>query len=243
MPDDATSRATTQTSRAEMVIARAILTHELAADARLTLPMLTARYGFGPTPLREALSRLATSGLVEAIDNRGFRVVQMSRADLEDITAARTVIETGALRLSMQRHDGVWEDNIIAAMHRLGRVARAGDAPLGEREDYDAAHKALHAALIAGCGSPRLVAQQDALYEAAARYRRRMNLEISDAEAVVAVHRQLVELTLGRDIGAACNALALHIRLTLDTVYPPEPSGPGDAPAAATIPPGSAAAR
>lgn len=210
----------TQTSRAETVLARAILTHELQPDTRLTLPMLGSRYGFGPTPLREALSRLTASGLVEAIDNRGFRVVGMSRTDLEDITAARVVIETGALRLAMARRDGAWEDAVVAALHRLGRVTRAENRPIGESESYDAAHSALHTALIAGCGSPRLVAQQRALYEAASRYRRRMNPYMPDADEVLAVHRRLVDLALGSNPEAACEALADHLRLTLGLVYP-----------------------
>ena len=220
----------TQTRQAETVIARAILSHELPADTKLTLPMLGSRYGFGPTPLREALSRLTARGLVEAVDNRGFRVVGMSRRDLEDITAARIVIETGALRLSMQRRDGGWEDAIVAAMHRLGRVACAGDAPVGEREGYDAAHGALHTALIAGCDSPRLVLQQRALYEAAARYRRKMNLHIWDTDQVVAAHRRLVDLALGPDVDAACMALGEHIRLTLAAVYPSEDQDMGGNP-------------
>ncbi len=214
--------AETQVSRAEVVLQQAILTLGLPPDTRLVLPMLARRYGYGPTPLREALSRLSAKGLVEAIDNRGFRVVGMSLEDLHDITTARIVIETGALRLAMRERNGAWQDNLIAAMNRFGRAARA-DADLANSETFEAAHKALHAAIIAGCDNRRLISHQELLYDATVRYRRHMNKPFANAEAVVAMHQALVDLALGDDVGAAATALATHIDLTLKTIYPSSP--------------------
>ena len=48
--------------------------------------------------MREALSRLATSGFVVAEDQRGFRVADVSAAELTDITDTRIHVECEALR-------------------------------------------------------------------------------------------------------------------------------------------------
>jgi len=209
----------TQVSRAEIALQQAILTLGLPPDTRLVLPMLAQRYGYGPTPLREALSRLSAKGLVEAVDNRGFRVAGMSRDDLRDITTARVVVETGALRLAMEDRAGAWQDDLIAAMHRFSRAANA-NPDLNQNEAFEAAHKALHTAIIAGCACRRLIGQQESLYDAAARYRRNLSQPFGDAPSVVAMHQTLVDLVLGGDVIPACAALASHLERTLGEVYP-----------------------
>ena len=74
--------------------------------------------------LREALSRLAARGLVNADRQRGFRVTPISRADLADIVLIRQTIEREALRLAMARGGAAWEADILAALHRLKRSVR-----------------------------------------------------------------------------------------------------------------------
>ena len=60
--------------------------------------------------MREALSRLAARGLVDAIGMRGFRVKAISYDDLADIVRIRTTIEREALRLRRRPKTGelVW---------------------------------------------------------------------------------------------------------------------------------------
>ena len=57
----------------------------LPPGEKLTIAKLKKRYGVGPTPLREALSRLLDTGLVTVVDNRGFYVRQVSEDDIRDI--------------------------------------------------------------------------------------------------------------------------------------------------------------
>src|SRR5205814_10502142 len=88
-------------------------------DTKLGIQELAQRYGIGATPIREALSRLSTLGLVRAIGQRGFRVTAISRHDLADIVHTRQLIEAEALRLSMANGGDDWEAAIVAALHRL----------------------------------------------------------------------------------------------------------------------------
>ncbi len=211
----------TLSARAALAIESDILAGRLAPEARLGIAGTAARYGIGATPLREALSRLAARGLVHAEGRRGFRVTPISRADLADIVLIRQTLEREALRLAMARGGADWEAEILAALHRLKRSVR--DDPTGFREGdavFDLAHKAFHAALISGCGSPRLIAAQSRLYDEAYRYRRLMMASFRSPDGFLDSHEGLAELTIARANPSATQALDAHIATTLALVYP-----------------------
>jgi DNA-binding GntR family transcriptional regulator len=213
--------AATLSARAAQAIEADILAGRLAPDARLGIAEISARYGVGATPLREALSRLAARGLVAARGNRGFRVTPISRADLADIVLIRQVIEREAVQLAMARGDAAWEAEILGALHRLRRGV--ADDPRGFREGdaaFDGLHKAFHAALIAPCGSPRLLAAQSQLYDEAYRYRRLMLSSFHSPQEFVSSHERLADLVIGRAGETAAAELERHIASTLTLVYP-----------------------
>jgi DNA-binding GntR family transcriptional regulator len=202
-----------------------IVTGALKPDTKLRIEELKERYDMGASPLREALVRLASLGFVTNSTRRGFRVAPMSRADLEDITAVRQTIEAEALRRAMVSGNDDWEVGIVAALAKLDRAfqryheqtGKINEARYGE---FEAAHKQLHVALIAGCGSPRLMQLQDVYYDQAQRYR---VLAIGRAQSIddfVIMHRALADLVLGRKGETAVTALSDHIAITLRAVYP-----------------------
>jgi len=215
----ATEGTVTMADKAEAILLDDILSGVLAPDQRLVLPGLVKRTGIGLTPLREALSRLVRRGFVLVEGNRGFRVADTSREDLADITTARIAVETSALRLCMQRQDGDWIDGLVAAEHRLTRTIMQFDGPISENiEDYDNAHRRFHRALLAGCGSNRLLDLHANLYDQAYRYRRLLAASGMDPQRAIDEHRELAELALGEDPERACAALAAHLALTFDAL-------------------------
>jgi len=217
----ALAAAETLSERASALIEADIVSGALAPGARLGIAESAARYGVGATPLREALSRLAARGLVDAIGQRGFRVKSISREDLADIVRIRTTIECEALRLSMMRGGGEWEANIVASLHQLRRCVRLNPRGLSEGEpEFDARHKTFHTALIAACGSPRMLAAHSHLYDEAYRYRRLMLAGFSDPEEFLAEHERLADLAIGRARREGSAALEGHIASTLRHVYP-----------------------
>ena len=82
----------------------------------------------------------------------------------------------------MARGDDAWEGAIVAALHRLRRYAEQNSEGLREgRAEFDALHKGFHTALIAQCGSPRMLAAHSDLYDQAYRYRRMMMSTFDDS--------------------------------------------------------------
>lgn len=89
---------------------------------------LAARLGVSRTPVREALARLASEGLVEA-HGRSFTVPSLTEDDLEDIYQLRVLLETEAVRQAASRDDaeqGVAE--VRRALEQTEAAHERGDA-------------------------------------------------------------------------------------------------------------------
>lgn len=229
MPPDTSSTSSFRTAASALAsgIRADIIKGSLPPGSRLRIKDLCERYDSGAIPLREALSRLASSGFVVAEDQRGFRVADVSAAELTDITQARIHVECEALRLAIA-HGGLdWEERLAGAHHRLSRLAMQAADGQGLAEDWEQAHAAFHAALISGSGSKWLNAMAELLRDQTARYRYlsvqhppRGQGEGGHASArdVAEEHRQLLQATLARDAARASQLLAEHLRGTTQLV-------------------------
>jgi GntR family transcriptional regulator, carbon starvation induced regulator len=216
----------TLSERAAALIERDIIAGDLAPGARLGISDLVQRYDIGATPLREGLSRLISRGLIVGIGQRGFRVADVSRDDLLDITGMRTLVEVEALRLAISNGDDAWEAGIISTLHQMRRyIQRTGNDFREGAPDFDRLHKGFHTALLAACESKRLLSAHSDLYDQAYRYRRVMMRSFDSGKKFVAAHQNLADKVLARDVEGAQAMLASHLHSTLDFVYPP---GKGD---------------
>jgi GntR family carbon starvation induced transcriptional regulator len=212
----------TLSERAASLVERDIIAGLLAPGARLGIVDLVQRYDIGATPLREGLSRLVSRGLIVGIGQRGFRVADISHEDLLDITRMRTVVEIEALRLAIANGNDAWEAGIVGTLHQMRRhIERTGSDFREGAPDFDRLHKAFHTALLAACGSKRLLAAHSDLYDQAYRYRRVMMRSFDSGKKFVAAHDRLAERVLARDVEDARTMLTDHLHSTLDIVYPP----------------------
>ena len=75
----------------------------LAPDERLPLEGLADRFQVSLTPVRHALRRLESEGLVVSIRRRGSRVAPLSIEELEEIQAIRLGLETFLARYGAER--------------------------------------------------------------------------------------------------------------------------------------------
>ena len=183
---------------------------------RLRVQSLAAHYSVAASPVREALNRLASEGLVTAHDMRGFFVSPASEAELDELTRTRCWLNAVALRESIQNGGGAWEEGVLLAHHRLLRTPRnAADDTVAE--GWPEAHRAFHRALTAGCRSAILVDFCDQLFVQAERYR---NLSRLAAEADPArrddEHRTVVEAALAGDADRAVSLLDGHFTRTAE---------------------------
>lgn len=207
----------TLTQRAYGLLREDILSGELSAGSKLRIEALKSRYGIGPTPLREALSRLAAEGFVASEENRGFRIPPMSLEEIRDITDQRKLIECAALRTAIERADEDFEARVLAAYYKLSRVdERLAEEGVSALLDWEGRHRAYHRALIEGAHSPLLSKFQETLYDQADRYRRQYLLKGMFPPSVRRDHKAILDATLDRDADRACSLLSDHIERVFD---------------------------
>lgn len=109
-----------------------------------------ARLGVSRTPVREALARLASEGLIEA-HGRSFTVPTLTSEDLDDIYDLRVLLECEAVRQAAARPAG-----------EIGEVQRALQAcevahGRGDAEGFIAANSRFRAAWLGMVRNERLV--------------------------------------------------------------------------------------
>ena len=202
-------------------IRRDILNGELFPDERLQIDAISERYKIGAVPVREALNRLSSDGLVVRRSHRGFCVAPISMADLEELVKTRIWLETLALRESIANADDVWEDELVVSFHRFARTQRR--IPEVSRreisEQWEERHKGFHMLLLDRCGSTWLLSFCSNLMDQAVRYR---NLSMNSTpikqrcEGAAAEHKAILDAALEHDADEACALLAEHYRITLD---------------------------
>lgn len=190
-----------------------IVTGRLAPGTRLAIGALSERYGVGATPVREALSLLSASGLVERRDQRGFRVCPVSLAEFEDLLVLRCTAEARALRQAIAHGGEQWEIAVEAALAHLARAPESGrDGPLAA--EYLRRHKAFHMGLLAACGSPILLRTADTLFDESERYRCLARLVPQDRRHAIVEHGAIAEAALARDADTAVARLMTHYETT-----------------------------
>ena len=195
-----------------------IICGRLAPGAKLKIELLQDRYEVGATPLREALSLLCATGLVERIEQRGFRVAHVSVEEYSEILWSRCAAEEQALRDSISRGDDAWEERIVVTQYHLHRASetmkdRSGADALQEWERW---HSEFHAALISACRSRYLLKFCAQLYDAGNRYRYLARLAPGFRDGAYEEHKKIADAVLARDADLAAALLTDHFHRTGD---------------------------
>lgn len=187
----------------------------LKPGEKLKVNQLKLKLGSGHTPIREALSRLVSVGLVDIIENRGFRVVMITEEDIVDIHRTFAQVEILALRQAMQLGNEAWEARIVSTLHTLTLVeTREGSV---DYQTWAERNNAFHEALISGCKSPCLIRIRNDLQ---LRFDRYCRFRFYACDAPLAVnnkeHQRLAQAVLKREEALACEIMQKHICGMLD---------------------------
>ena len=204
------ARKETISSRISAKLRNAILRGDLAPGAKINLDRLREEYDISISPLREAVSRLVSDGLVDFEDQRGYRVTPISLANLKEVTLLRAEFEVLALRTSIALGDLDWESDVMRALYRLTHTARDGADPASV-EAWEAAHTEFHMALIRGCRMPLLQHFCTMLHNMNDRYRRIFLQKNPSGRDARAEHEAIAAAATARNSDLACAALHDHI--------------------------------
>lgn len=182
---------------------------------KLLMHQLREHYGMGASPLREALNRLATEGLVVHNDQRGFVVAQASLEQLHDLVRTRIALESMALGLSFERRSPEWEEALVLAFHRLSRAPRSIQPDSYEENPaWEHLHRAFHFALLQACDSPVLLGFCEQLYDQAYRYRQLAARKAYKRRNELDEHRALFDAAMGNRLDDARQLITAHYQRT-----------------------------
>jgi len=201
-------------SRLEMAMGRLredILSGRRMPGERLPIIPLSEVYAVSTGTLREVLSRLVAQTLVVSDSKKGFSVAPVTTDDIRDVMDTRLVLESHALSLSIRTGDLDWEAGIVAELHQVGRVDAVSNADSFEwARSWHMANRKFHRALIAACGSPRILGFVDSLYDQSERYGNRLLVQEKYTSTFAEEHQRLVDAVLVRNEAEALERLREH---------------------------------
>ncbi|MBO0729525.1 MAG: FCD domain-containing protein [Acidimicrobiaceae bacterium] len=213
-----TAKGSTRNESIYLDIRRNLLRGEFGPGHRFKLSELCAESGMSVSVVREALTRLAEQGLIRSEPHKGFYVPSYTVEQIKDIAFMRAELESLAITLSVERGAVDWEASVVAAHHELALTPRAllsEDPEANER--WSLAHGAFHRACAAGCGSPRLIALRQALYDEAEILRQMAGLHGRTQRDVEGEHAGISQAVIQRDAALASRLVKEHIAATAVT--------------------------
>lgn len=176
---------------------------ELPLGARLSDKQLASDLAVSRTPVREALLRLRSEGLVQTKARSGTFVFSPDAHDISALCDARAVLERGAVHMLGAAGD-------LAPLHRLvGKAAltfERGDLAACDRLDWR-----FHEALVAAAANPYLTDAYQGLAAKMRALRQHMPQDVARVEAAIHDHRRLLDLIGDGQSAEATALLAAHV--------------------------------
>jgi DNA-binding GntR family transcriptional regulator len=135
-------------------VRRRILDNVWPPGHRMLEQEVALALGMSRTPVREALVRLQSEGLVEVVPRHGMRVLPVSPVDMRDIYEILTALECSAAeQLAKRRPSDEELQPLLQATEAMDRALAADDLDAWARAD-----ELFHAQLVALAGNRHLQA-------------------------------------------------------------------------------------
>ena len=128
-----------------------ILAGRLEPGTELSEVALAREFGTSRGPLREALGRLASEGLVTITPRRGAVVAQLSREEFIDAYQVREALETLAVRLAVPLMSDAEISHLRELCELMDRAARANEVHV-----FFDTNNSFHEALVRGSRNRKL---------------------------------------------------------------------------------------
>lgn len=197
-----------------------ILAGQWAPGQQLQLLVLSEHYEVSSTVIREALTHLSSSRLIERNPNHGFFVPKLSAEELQDFNELRCRIEEYGIQLSIERGDLQWSSEVFAAYHVLSQISRFTDDKRGElNPEWVEAHGLFHEKLLSACGLPELVdfaamlADQNTLHRRwSAHSDKSINRDIDEE------HQLILQAVIDKDAKHAGQLLREHYTKSMEYI-------------------------
>jgi DNA-binding GntR family transcriptional regulator len=189
-----------------------ILSGEFAPGTVLQQGLLAKTIGISTTPLREAMRRLMSEGLVELDAHRDARVSSLTAEEARDLLEVRLSLDPLAASLAANRRT---KDDIRRMRETLTCIEPLRSNP--SVNDLQT-HRAFHSAVYEASHNDLLIATLNGLWDKADRYRR-LGLEVErsqeERDQKDREHRELFDAIVAGDGDTAAAVMLQHINTSL----------------------------
>jgi DNA-binding GntR family transcriptional regulator len=177
----------------------------------LNIAILSRELDVSQTPIREALARLESTGLVHREALRGYRVAPLlSEDDLVSLRDARLVLEPALTRTAAARVTDEFLEALSETIETLDEASRS-TADFRTFPRYRSADERFHMAIARQSGNPFLESAYAALGGQVQRFRLFAELGSSDAGDAAEEHRRIYEALRGHDADLAADRMIEHV--------------------------------
>lgn len=199
-----------------------IISGRLTPHEKLRVEHLKRDYDVSSGTLREALTMLMADRLVESEGQRGFRVRDISPAELLDLNRIRVLLEKEAIKQAVENGDEEWEARVVTSFHLLTKTTHV----FAENPDdpevlklWEERHRDFHLALIEASPSEWLRYFLAMSYQQYERYRH-LFFEVAkhkySGRDPHGEHQAIVEAVLARDSEKAARLIEEHVTLSIE---------------------------
>jgi DNA-binding GntR family transcriptional regulator len=187
----------------------ALVTGRMSPGEVYSAPQLAERFGVSVTPVREALLELVRDGLLVAVRNRGFRVVDPEPGELDAVGEVRLLLEPAAAELAARQPAERRATAVAVLRETARRVVEAAAA--GDVVAHVGADRAFHAGLLELAGNPVLTETVLRLRDRSRLYGRDGQVPRETLEHAASEHHVLLDLIEAGDAAGARAAMTDHV--------------------------------
>jgi DNA-binding GntR family transcriptional regulator len=208
----------TLTYRVTEMLRKEIVRGEREADSRLSEVAIAAAYDVSRGPVREAIQRLASDGLVVVEPHRGAFVKRLDRRDVVELFEIRIALECEAAALAAEK---LTDDGL----EQLRQMQQQSASAITEEADGFPDVVDLHGLIATLSANRRLAAQVEQINTELRLARSRSGSTPARAALALAEHEEIINHLAARDPAKAALAMRSHLSgslaNTLALVYSP----------------------
>ncbi|MCX5395300.1 GntR family transcriptional regulator [Streptomyces sp. NBC_00094] len=214
MGRDASVRREVLTDSVYEAVKAMVMDHVIQPGARVGIDALSRSLGVSPTPVREALARLESDGLVVKRSLSGYRAtVLLDRRGVEELFEMRLLLEPRAAALAAEHVGEAELDRIEALVEEMQGLPDKGEsyAVYGRFAVLD---QRFHDALAVASGRTMLAAAVERLHTHLHLFR--LSPVAGGSPATMGEHSRILRAVLRRHPERAAEAMREHLELSLD---------------------------
>jgi DNA-binding GntR family transcriptional regulator len=195
------------TDRVYTELVNAVVAGELAPGDRLTDRRLAEQLGVSRTPIREALQRMVSTGLVDPRGRTGWTVAVLRPRDIQELFELRSLLEPAGVRHIVEDNDPTTAQELSTYFDRFG-----DSVPAARHEEYLGVDRSFHSRIVGLSSNRRIVAAYRTVDLQIDLGRHRLTMLSQERiDQTLAEHRAIAAAIAAGDLDTALAALHGHL--------------------------------